>query len=33
MKELYKRNCEPSGLGAPVVTQEEADSLSLSVPA
>lgn len=33
MKELYKRNCEPCGLGAPVVTQEEADSLALSVPA
>tara|TARA_A100001015_G_C14582727_1_gene553493 strand:- start:72 stop:425 length:354 start_codon:yes stop_codon:yes gene_type:complete len=33
MKELYQRSCEPCGLGAPVVTQEEANSLSLSVPA
>ena len=33
MKELYQRSCEPCRLGAPVVTQEEANSLSLSVPA
>lgn len=30
---LYKRRCEVCGLGAPVVTEEEANQLLLAVPA
>ena len=33
MEKLYKRRCEPCGLGAPVVTEEEANDLLISVPA
>ena len=33
MEELYKRRCEPCGMGAPVVTEEQAKQLELSVPA
>lgn len=33
MEELYKRRCEACRMGAPVVTDEEANQLLLSVPA
>ena len=33
MEQLYKRRCEPAGMGAPVVSREEADRLLMSVPA
>ena len=33
MKELYKRHCEPCRLGARAISEDEADSLSLSIPA
>ncbi len=32
-EQLYKRRCEPCGLGAPVVTKEEANQLLPAVPA
>jgi len=32
MEKLYKRHCEPCGLGAPVVTEEEANDFLVSVP-
>lgn len=32
MEKLYKRHCEPCGLGAPVVTEEEATDFLVSVP-
>lgn len=33
MEELYKRRCEACKMGAPVVTEEEANQLMLNVPA
>lgn len=32
MEELYKKHCEACQLGAPVVTEEEAGKLILSIP-
>ena len=32
MQNLHQRHCEPCRLGAPVVTEEEADQLWLAVP-